>query len=66
MNEERRDERSEQEEKHERKSIEDQNEGVKRINAFLSAMKRGIMRGNVVRHVVRVMKHRVPILGRRR
>ena len=66
MNEERRDERSEQEEKHERKSIEDQNEGVKRINAFLSAMKRGVVRGNVVRHVVRVMKHRVPILGRRR
>ena len=63
LNEERRDERPKQKEKDERKSVENQYERIKRINALLSAVEGRVVRSYVVTDVVRVVEHRVPILG---
>ena len=63
MNEERRDERPKQKQKDERKSVENQYERIKRINALLSAVEGRVVRSYVVTDVVRVVEHRVPILG---
>ena len=63
LNEERRDERPKQKEKDERKSVENQYERIKRINALLSAVEGRVVRSYVVTDVVRVVEHRIPILG---